>query len=81
MPRLSVIARSGYLVLATWLAGASPLAAQGMVALAGKVTAGQEALEGVLVSAQKNGSSITVTVVSGKAGVYSFPASRLEPGQ
>jgi len=49
--------------------------------LAGKVTVGQEALEGVLVSARKSDSSITVTVVSGKDGSYSFPAGRLEPGQ
>jgi virginiamycin B lyase len=48
--------------------------------LTGTVTAGPEALEGVLVSAQKSGSTITVTVVSDKAGHYSFPAARLEPG-
>jgi streptogramin lyase len=81
MPRLSVVANVSCLVMATWLAGTAPSAAQGSVALAGKVTAGQEALEGVLVSARKSDSSITVTVVSGKDGSYSFPARRLEPGQ
>ena len=50
-------------------------------ALTGKVTAEQGALEGVLVSAKKDGSNITVTVVSGKDGRYSFPAGKLEPGQ
>ena len=50
-------------------------------ALTGKVTAEQGALEGVLVSARKDGSNITVTVVSDKDGRYSFPAGRLEPGQ
>lgn len=50
-------------------------------ALTGKVTAEQGALEGVLVSAKKDGSTVTVTVVSDKDGRYSFPASRLEPGQ
>ena len=49
-------------------------------ALTGTVTAGPEALEGVLVSARKSGSTITVTVVSDKDGRYSFPATRLEPG-
>ena len=38
-------------------------------------------MEGVLVSAKKAGSTITVTVVSDKDGRYSFPASKLEPGQ
>lgn len=37
-------------------------------------------MEGVLVSAQKEGSNITVTVVSDNKGHYSFPASRLSPG-
>lgn len=50
-------------------------------ALTGKVTAEQGALEGVLVSAKKDGSNITVTVVSDKEGRYSFPAGKLEPGQ
>src|ERR1700721_2295142 len=49
-------------------------------ALTGTVMAGPEALEGVLVSAGKSGSTITVTVVSGKDGRYSFPGARLEPG-
>ena len=37
-------------------------------------------MEGVLVSAQKPGSTITVTVVSDNQGRYAFPAGRLEPG-
>jgi streptogramin lyase len=81
MSRLSMVTSISCLVVAAWLSGAGRLAAQAGPALAGKVTAGQEALEGVLVSAKKSGSSITVTVVSGKDGRYSFPAARLEPGQ
>lgn len=85
MPRVSLVMNIGGLVVAAWLAGAGQLAAQAGPALAGqmlsgKVTAGQEALEGVLVSAKKDGSTITVTVVTGKDGRYSFPAGRLEPG-
>jgi uncharacterized surface anchored protein len=68
-------------VCAAWLAGTGNVAAQAGPALTGKVTAGQEALEGVLVSARKSGSTVTVTVVSDKDGQYSFPATRLEPGQ
>jgi len=49
--------------------------------LAGLVSSPAEgAMEGVLVSARKDGSPITVTVVTGKDGHYSFPANRLEPG-
>jgi streptogramin lyase len=38
-------------------------------------------MEGVLVSAKKEGTTITVTVVSDGNGRYVFPASRLEPGR
>src|ERR1700761_2096894 len=62
------------------LMAAGPSAAQNGPALTGKVTAGQEALEGVLVSAKKSGSTITTTVVSDSDGRYNFPAARLEPG-
>jgi virginiamycin B lyase len=37
-------------------------------------------MEGVLVSAKKTGSTITITVVSDSKGHYAFPADRLEPG-
>ena len=37
-------------------------------------------MEGVLVSAKKEGSTITTTVVSNDKGQFSFPAGRLEPG-
>jgi streptogramin lyase len=78
MSRRSVVA--SFVCLVACLA-AGPLAAQQAgPALTGTVTAGPEALEGVLVSAKKSGSTITTTVVSGKDGRYSFPAGRLEPG-
>jgi virginiamycin B lyase len=51
-------------------------------ALGGRVTSQEEGpMEGVLVSAKRAGSTITVTVVSDAQGHYSFPRSRLEPGQ
>jgi virginiamycin B lyase len=51
-------------------------------ALTGRVSSADEAtMEGVLVSATKAGSNITVTVVTGADGRYSFPANRLGPGQ
>jgi len=51
------------------------------VALSGQVTAmPQGAMEGVLVSAQKAGSSITITVVSDHNGHFAFPATKLSAG-
>ena len=61
---------------------AAPSLAQGDGALAGQVTSNEEgAMEGVLVTAKKAGSTIAITVVTNKEGRYSFPASHLEPGQ
>ena len=71
-------------VSAAWFA-LFPFAApaQGPVAsLTGLVSSADETtMEGVLVSATKAGSNITVTVVTGADGRYSFPPDRLEPGQ
>jgi streptogramin lyase len=51
-------------------------------ALGGRVSSQEEGpMEGVLVSAKRAGSTVTVTVVSDAQGQYSFPRSRLEPGQ
>src|SRR6202790_5464657 len=50
-------------------------------ALAGRMTSQEGPMEGVLVSAKRAGSTITVTVVSDAQGQYSFPRSKLEPGQ
>src|SRR5712692_972648 len=51
-------------------------------ALTGQVTSNEEGLmEGVLVSAKKAGSTVTVTVVSDAQGRYGFPRTRLEPGR
>ena len=50
-------------------------------ALIGKVTSDHEGpMEGVLVSAKRGDSTITITVVTDAKGEYSFPTSRLEPG-
>jgi streptogramin lyase len=51
------------------------------VALAGKVSSLEEgSMEGVLISAKRTGSTITVTVVSNSQGLYRFPSSKLPPG-
>ena len=52
MARRSRVTSVGWLVFAAWLAGSgNPAAQSGSAGLAGKVMAGQDALEGVLVSA------------------------------
>ena len=54
---------------------------QATAALTGQVTSDEEGpMEGVVVSAKLDGSTITVSVISDKQGHYSFPANRLEPG-
>jgi streptogramin lyase len=60
---------------------AAPALAQSAAALTGKVgSAAEPVMEGVVVSAKKAGSTITVSVITDDKGQYSFPASRLAPG-
>src|SRR3954468_6022990 len=84
-PRRAAANVASKLALALTLAAAFPLAALAQapaVALTGVVSSADEAqMEGVLVSASKAGSNITVTVVTGANGRYAFPANRLGPGQ
>src|SRR3981189_1076494 len=50
--------------------------------LSGQVASTEEStMEGVLVSAKKEGSTVTTTVVSNDKGQFSFPAGKLEPGK
>src|SRR5205085_7528499 len=54
---------------------------QADVALAGRVSSAEEGMmEGVVVSAKKDGSTISVSVVTDAVGRFAFPAARLEPG-
>ncbi|TMA93710.1 MAG: hypothetical protein E6J74_17550 [Deltaproteobacteria bacterium] len=51
-------------------------------ALTGQVSSQKEGLmEGVVIGAKKDGSTITVNVVSDEKGRYSVPAAKLEPGR
>src|SRR5690242_1454719 len=54
---------------------------QTAAALSGQVTSAEEGpMEGVVVSAKKDGSTISISVVTNASGRYAFPAARLEPG-
>jgi mono/diheme cytochrome c family protein len=78
---LSVLTGSA---LAALVLLAGPVGAQTPLpsALVGKVTSLEEGtMEGVLVSAKRAGSTMTITVVSDGQGQYSFPRDRLEPGK
>src|SRR5262249_7687967 len=80
-PMRSASSSLAAVVTAFLFAAPAPLHAQAEVALTGVVSSAEEgAMEGVLVSAKKVGSTITITVVSDKDGRYSFPAAKLEPG-
>src|SRR5262245_20513734 len=69
------------LLLATTASFALVVATQAQT-LSGQVSSAEEdMMEGVLVSAKKEGSTITTTVVSNDKGQFSFPAGRLEPGK
>jgi virginiamycin B lyase len=79
MRRISIVAVVG--LLAVTLLLPEPTAAQ-TAALSGQVTSAKEgAMEGVVVSAKKLGSTITISVATDDKGRFSFPATRLEPGQ
>jgi hypothetical protein len=68
-------------VAATALLSAPGANAQGAAAITGTVTSAQEGtMEGVIVTARKDGAHMSVSVVSDDKGRYSFPADRLEPG-
>src|SRR5262249_11617409 len=59
----------------------SPTRAQSAPILTGQVSSAREGLmEGVVVSAKKDGASFTISVVTDKEGRYTFPAPKLEPG-
>ena len=55
--------------------------ANGLIALTGQVSSQNErVMEGVVVGAKKEGSTITVDVISDAKGRYAFPGEKLEPG-
>src|SRR6266404_4317312 len=68
-------------ILLFMLAGCSRTTNNAKPALVGVVSSSTEGrMEGVLVSAKRDGGRITVTVVSDAAGSYYFPSDRLQAG-
>src|SRR5262245_1266569 len=66
-----------FLAGCVWYTGPAMAQAPSPSALSGKVNSQEEgAMEGVLVSAKRAGSPMTITVVSDASGQYSFPRER-----
>ena len=63
-----------------WGLFAQELGAQGEAALSGVVSSEAGNMEGVVVSARRDGGISTVSVVSDAAGAYSFPRTHLTAG-
>ena len=66
------------------LAGSLPAGAQAQTSatLSGQVSSMEEGMmEGVLVSAKKEGGTVTQTVVTNDKGQFSFPAEKLDAGK
>jgi streptogramin lyase len=80
--RMTRLALTATTALAVCLAlGGTNAALAADAALTGKVTSAQEgAMEGVVVSARRAGSTIRISVITDAQGHYSFPASKLDPG-
>src|SRR5207249_4668793 len=73
----------GVLAALVLQAASVPLHAQAQtpLALTGHVTSTEEgAMEGVVVTAKKDGSTVSISVVTNDQGRFVFPAARLEPG-
>jgi streptogramin lyase len=69
-------------LLATTVFAVGGLSASHAQTLSGKVSSTEEGqMEGVLISAKKEGSTVTTTVVSNDKGEFSFPAGKLDPGK
>jgi streptogramin lyase len=82
MPRALSFAATAGLAVALVFGLIDATHAPGAVALTGSVSSAAEGrMEGVLVSAQETGSTITRTVVTDEHGRYAFPASVLPPGR
>ncbi len=78
---LSLLASASLLGMLVHAGLSTNALAQAAAALTGQVTSAEEGpMEGVIVTAKKAGSTITITVVTNAKGEYSFPADRLDAG-
>src|SRR5260370_10229884 len=76
-----LLSTAASLAVALVAASVGAVAAKAEPGLSGQVTGAGGPMEGVLVTAKKNGSGIAYTVVSDANGRYSFPAGKIESGE
>src|SRR5688500_10908889 len=80
--RIAVVLTMTFAVAAVLWIGGRPAAAQGGAALTGTVRSPQEsAMEGVVVTARRGGSPISVSVVTDARGKFMFPRSHVQAGR
>ena len=80
--RALFVAIACFSLLIHFQAPAAPAETPHSIALTGRVSSAEEgAMEGVLISARKAGSPMTITVVSDDQGRYRFPSSKLPAGE
>jgi len=78
---LAVVAGATALVICAASDSSSPLRAQSGIALTGLVISEEEdRMQGVVVSARREGSPISISVVTDETGRYNFPESKLPDG-
>jgi virginiamycin B lyase len=79
--RLSILTALIFALFAFILGAPAGAQSATTAALVGQVSSAEEGpMEGVLVSARKSGSTITISVASDREGRYSFPSSKLGAG-
>src|ERR1700722_7169558 len=79
--RRQVMLLVGASLASVLLAAGIPAQAADPSSLTGKVTSAEEgAMEGVLVTAQKDGSTIAYTVTTNDKGEDAFPAAKVDAG-
>src|SRR5258705_13200044 len=81
-PRVVALAVAVGIALIAW-GSRLPISAKAadQAAVAGPVSSREEGkMEGVVVSARRDGANFTVSVVSDEKGRYTFPRTHLEPG-
>jgi streptogramin lyase len=83
MKKNALLAVSNIIVtLVLLFSSANESRANGATALTGQVSSTKEGLmEGVMIGAKKDGSTITVNVSSDEKGRFNFPAAKLDPGR
>jgi virginiamycin B lyase len=76
-----LLSTAASLAVALTTSGLGAVAAQAAPGLSGQITGPEGPMEGVLVTAKKNGSTVAYTVVSDTQGHYGFPAGKIDGGE